>query len=351
MFGNRLGWGLAAVLALGVFGLVALVASMNKTSPPSKGVVAGLGVGGKPLALNLETDASILDPIVLPFRPTDIVPQMTQAQDAAPLYREAIAAYKASRYDYDPALIIKNGRPRYTDLDKYPALIPLVKARHMTQMSLYKANPESVITYASEPPDLKALNDLGTLAYKLAFALKDDPAKRQTAVELAEAAFSLGVKMAEERLRYIEWFWGSGMLREAALVLGSLDESRKVAAADLSKAMGELLSKRTYPLWQVVGSVDGGIMGRTAGDVYFIAKNAKERLWRIEAVLKLGLYRYTVGGDPRNPGVPSAKGADQRQALPRVRRIKNDPNEDPAVRAAAAAAESFSRDDFQRYGS
>jgi len=351
MFGNRLGWGLAAVLALGVFGLVALVGSMNKISQPSKGVVAGLGVGGKPVALNLEADASILDPIVLPFRPTDIVPEMTKAEDSAPLYRKAIDAYKANKYDYDPALIIKNGRPRYTDLAKFPALIPLIEARHTTQMNLYKANPEAVITYQSEPPDLKALNDLGTLAHKLALFMKDDPGKREQAIQLAEAAFSLGYKMANERLRYIEWFWGSGMLREAALVLASIDDSRKAAATDLNKAMGELLSKRAYPLWQVVGSVDGAIIGRTAGDVYYIAKNAKERMWRIEAVLKLGLYRYTVGGDPRNPAIPSAKAADQRQALPRVRRIKNDPNEDPAVRAAAAAAENFTHEDFQRYGS
>jgi len=351
MFGNRLGWGVAAVLAIGVFGLVYLLGSLNTISQPSRGVVAGRGPGGKPVALDLLQNPQLLEPIVLPFRPVDIVPEMTQAEDAGPLYREAIAIYKANKYDYDLTLIMKGGKPRYTDLEKFPALEPLIKARYMTRMTLYKGSPGDVINLKSEPENLKALNELGTLAHKLGFYIKGDPGKGELAKQLAEAAFSLGVKMAEERLRYTEWTWGAAMLRDSALALGSIDPSRNPAATKLNQDMRELISKKTDPLWHVIGSVDQSVIGLTAGDVFYIVKNSKEPLWRIEGLLKLGRYKYNAGGDPNNANVPTARGADMRQAKAWVKRIRNTATEDPAIRAAAAVADDMTYDDYQRIGS
>jgi hypothetical protein len=86
MFGNLLGWVISAALAAVMCWVVWFIGSLNTISPPSTGIVAKTGN----VRLDLVTHPEMLEPIQLPFNPQAIMPAMTEAKDAAPLYRQAV---------------------------------------------------------------------------------------------------------------------------------------------------------------------------------------------------------------------------------------------------------------------
>jgi hypothetical protein len=65
-------------------------------------------------------------------------------------------------------------------------------------------------------------------------------------------------------------------------------------------------------------------------------------MWRIEAVLKLGHYKWNAG-EPGNA-------ADQRWAKRLAKQLMNDPSEDPLVRAAAKEAFELTKDRYLMIG-
>jgi hypothetical protein len=72
-------------------------------------------------------------------------------------------------------------------------------------------------------------------------------------------------------------------------------------------------------------SADAPRIAANAGDVIRFAKMAKERMFRVEAILKLGRYRFD-----------SARGADQLAAPRILGELEKDP--DPVIETAAEAA-------------
>jgi hypothetical protein len=334
MFGNKLGWGIAAVLAVVILAMSASLQKLNAISPPSRGVV----VRTANVALNLPEHPELLEPIQLPFDPKAVFPGMSQPQDAGPFYRQAIDAYQANRPKYDE-LFDKGNNPRTTNLKELPAIDLLVQARTCERMSLYAGAPERIVTYNYSPAGINALYELGKSASKMSLILSKDAARKGDAQALAEACFSLGVKLCQERLRWSQFDAGQNLLREGAILMAKLDPSRG-AAAEVDKAMMNLMKERLLPLWRVISSADQEVIGRTGGDVFYVAKNAKERMWRIEAILKMGWYKFNVG----DPG----HGPNQRWAQIIARRMAEDPGIDPAVRVAAEAARDLTADGYQR---
>jgi hypothetical protein len=336
MFGNRLGWGISAALAV-IIGLgLWLIVSANAISRPSQGMVA------QKVSLNLLSHPEMLDPIQLPFNPQAILPSMTEAKDAALLYRNAIDECKSDVYTYrDMYQAGKGGKPKSDNYKDLPAIAFIVDARNCTTMNLFAARPEEVIDYGKEggaPIDL--LYYVGKAASKIALRLPAD--RRDEALALAEAVFSLGVKMCNERLRWQEFTYGAELLREGAYMINKLDSARPAAGA-VDAGMKQLLESRCNPLAHVITSVDQDVIGRTAGDIFYIAKNSKERLWRVEAILKLGRYKFNVGTEGR--------GADQRAAIFAVKRMAADAKLDPVLRAAAKAADELTLPRYNMIGS
>jgi hypothetical protein len=334
MFGNRLGWGLAAVIALGVFGLVALVASMNQPSKPSRGAIDKQGK----YVLELPTRPEMSAEIVLPFDLKSVVPTATKAGDAAPLYREALAEVKADKYRYDPKDRFK-GKPSVAK--DYPALAKLIEARELTSMKLFAARPEEVVTPVSlvpEPLDLTLR--MGTKAAQLAQWEMDYD--KDEALKLAEAVVSLGYKLCQERVRFYEYEGGSTLIVTGCYVIAKLDPTRAPAAQAASDAMTAYMKTKGMPLMYAITSVDPSVMGRTAGDMFWLAANAKERMYRTEAWLKLGQYKFNAG-EPGNA-------ADQRHARTKAGKAMNDASEDPIVRLAAKLAYEMTREDYAKVG-
>jgi len=335
MFGNALGWVISAVLAALTCWGVWFIGTLNEISPPSTGIVARTGN----VRLDLLTHPEMLDVIKLPFDAQAIMPGMTEAKDAAPLYRQAIEKYNSDKFTYRD-LFENKGKPKTTDIKDLPALQLLIDARNCKTMNLFGTNPREVIDYDRASADrLEAIYTLGFVAEKLAFYIKkEDP---QNAILLAEAAFSLGTKMCEERLRYREFDAGAEILRGGAYVIKSLDPAR-ATAADIDAPMRDLLKNRCLPLWTAIGSADPEVISRSAGDVFYVAKNSKERMWKVEAILKLGRNKFDMGSFGR--------GADQRWSRLLVKRMAKDEKLDPVVRTAAQAADELTLEGYHMIG-
>jgi hypothetical protein len=333
MFGNKLGWGISAVLAVALLMLARWLTALAQISPPSRGVV----VPSANISLNLPDRPELLEPIKLPFNPNEIYPGMNQSKDAGPLYRQAIDVYLRDRARYDG--LFERNTPATTDLKALPAIALLVEARTCDSMNLYASRPEEVVTYNYSPPGVAALYQVGKLAAQLSRHLAAGNTQRDDALALAEAAFSLGVKLCDERLRWAQFDAGQNLLREGAQLIGKLDTSRAAQTGGVDKAMFSLMKERLLPVWWVLSSPDQNIIGRTGGDVFYIARNSKERMWRIEGVLKMGWYKYNVG----EPG----HGPNQKWAAIVARRMAEDQSLDPAVRTAAAAARDLTADGYQ----
>jgi len=88
MFGNRLGWGIAGVLAVLMLWAVSLLNQLNTISRPSQGIV----VVSQKVSLELPTHPELLEAIKLPADPLSVLPTMTEPGDAAPFYQRAIKA-------------------------------------------------------------------------------------------------------------------------------------------------------------------------------------------------------------------------------------------------------------------
>ena len=320
------------MVAMVVFGVVWKLTTLNAISPPSSGVVTRTGS----VALNLPDNPGLLEAIELPFSPSGVYPGMVESKDAGPVYRQAIERYKADKDTYERLMAAPASRleaARYADLE---ALNLIVGVRTAKSMNLYAGSPGEVIDYTAYPPGLEALNRLGKLAIKLAMHQKEK--NKTDALALAEGAFSLGVKLARERLRWYEFVTGVELMRDSAYLIKGLDPSRASAASQAEDQLKARMKDQWMPMWTVISSIDPQVIGRTAGDVFYVAKNSKERMWRIEAVLKLGRYKYDVG----DPG----RGADQRWAKLVAKKMAGDGGLDPAVRLAAEVARDLT---FERY--
>ncbi len=334
MFGNRLGWGIAGVLAICVLGVVYMVASLAmKTTAPSAGA---LDKAGK-YSLKLLERPQMLDPISLPFTPTAILPSMTKAEDAGPHYRAAIAEFMKDPHIYNPD---NAARIKSTNLSDYPALKHLIEAKDCATMNLFAGTPEDVIKFSIVPEPIKALGSLGETAINVSMRMPDS--QKEEALALSEAAFALGAKMAAERLRWSEFETGHQLIYKGCYRIAALDPARAPAANAAKDDMVKLIKERCMPFAFATTSIDPEVMGRTAGDIFYIVKNGKERMWRIEALLKLGQYKYN-SGEPGN-------GADQRYAKSLARKVMNDPNEDKIIRAAAKASYELTKDDYMGIG-
>jgi hypothetical protein len=338
MFGNRLGWGISGALAALVLFVVYQLAKLNAISPPSTGVVAATGR----VALNLRTNGQIMDVIQLPFDVKAVMPAMTEPNDAGPAYREAVSMYLENPSLYDNVIDEKTKAPKSDKLADFPAIRQLIDVRNHASMDLYKGKLEEAINVNSRVPGVIAgLYKVGKGAGKLGMHVKEG--RPGDARLLGEAIFSLGVKMCQERLRWFEFEHGADLLREGAYLIKAADPARAEAAGAVDEAMRKLLKERCIPLWTVIGSLDQNVIGRSAGDVFHVAQYAPERMWRIEAMLKLGRYKYNAG--------EGGKGADQRWARIMLKRWANDASLDPAVRVAAQTGHAMTEEDFNRFGS
>src|SRR5205823_2056467 len=114
---------------------------------------------------------------------------------------------------------------------------------------------------------------------------------------------------------------GLSLMGKSAVLLASLaeqsgDAARASQLRDFDAARIQYVKERIHPMLRVVRSIDPHVVGAHAGDLFVLARNSRERMWRVEAILALGRLRYFAGENGR--------AANQRAAVIVLRELSND---------------------------
>jgi hypothetical protein len=298
MFGNLQGWLISAVLAALILTPVAWLVRMS-------GLSAASGIG---------RDPANLAAVELPVDPDRVCPIFTDDEDAGPYYARTVAAWSDDAERASQAFVQDPTGPLPE------ALQNLVDARHCQRMALFSADLAAVVNYDSDHPKLEALLSAGRWICKAGISLNTHH-QPDAARPCLEAAFALGRQLYRERIVFDECQKGLELMADSA---AAMDADPGGAMSDFSKQMDDYTSQRLIPIWQVISSVDQSVIDQTAGDVAALAQNSHERMWRVEAALKLGRYRFNAGTL-----------GDQLGAARVLRRLESDP--DAAVATAARA--------------
>jgi hypothetical protein len=313
---------ISAGMVVVMVGLLFLLSLADSVSPPS----------------TFASNATALAPLP-PLGGMGEVVKMDEAGDAGPTYRKAIDACKRAPKAYETF-----SKSTKTDEKTVGPLRPGIDAlkagTRLSGMTLFAAEPRSVINYDSEKTDIPALQAVGMAAARWGLLIHKESPKE--AMELFEAAFSAGAKLFNERVTLAECQAGLGLMGASTTYIARLSEAAgDKERAETAKAFDEARKafNETYldAMARIVTSVDPGVLGRHVGDVFVVADSSKERMWRVEAIRQLGKIRFAAMRDKRK--------GDQLGAMRAVRKYAQDP--DPAIAAAGKAASELTERDFR----
>jgi hypothetical protein len=313
MWGNTLGWIISIVLLAGmILGLRAIDSLQQISSPTEFG-----------------TSAKTLAKIQLPVRADTVVP-MTDPRDAGPIYREAINDYLTHRDEYDNREPGETKSPRGVEL--------LVSATTCSGMNLFAEHPEELLSPDSDKAGLKALEKLATRTLAMNLRQKDP----SDAMRYADAVFALGAKLFNERVTVGELQMGLGLMRGGARAIRTnatkmKDMARIGAVDEFLRALQIYDNETLTPTLSVLQSVDPNIVGQHPGDLFYVARHADERLWRVAAINGLGRLRFFAG--------EGGMLGDQRGAVKALGELSKD--KDPIVATAAKSAASMTLEQYQ----
>ncbi len=323
MWGNRLGWGISAVIALVAISSLRFYAR-------------GAGMISPPTSFGVDAADDVLGISV----PAQSVIGSDKPCDAAQPYSEALALYRREPGVYDD---VAAGTSRASDVSRLPAVQRLIEGTHCRHMSLFAGEPDRVVRYG-DAPDIEALRTIGKAAVRV--GLMHQQAKRNPdAIRCYEAAFAVGAKLHDERLTYRQMMAGMELMGEAGVALSRLtfaagDTKRSEAAQKFEAARRRTLTAHVQPVAQKLISIDRDVVGQHVGDVFHLAEHAEERMWRVEAIFALGRMQYFVGEGGRR--------GDQRGATRHLEQHALD--KDPVIRAAAKAALELTREQMRTLG-
>ena len=308
MFGNLRGWIISAVLLAGLGWLCKVIYDFGK--PTAAAPIPKL-VDGKPSRETIRPRDSLVA-LALPIAPSAIV-QPTVDGNAGDALRAALELYRdpTTRRAYERFASRNRNAGDYDALPKAP-IEKLIEAGPMRQMRfLSTGDLDRIINYDTRNrPDLNDLQQLAGVASTLANyrAFKPPGSDRMVdpagARKLFEALFLIGQKLFEERVVYDEMQLGLELMAGATGGLMKLAEAeRNVEMLGRLRAFDEArvqyVTGHILPIWRVISSIDDGVIARHAGNVFLLAMEGEDRMWRVEALLKLGRYRFhaTRAGD------------------------------------------------------
>ncbi len=318
MWGNRLGWGISGAIVLFFLFVIYLIIAAGQASEPTKFI-----------------NANTMATIKVPLNAVDVVPSMTDTADSEEQYRLAIADYKQHPTAYDT--IIKKRKYAASDL-KLPGVKALLDARKSTKATIFGANLDDLINYDNEKDDLEALLKVASTVKMIGLLRNAD--KEKDASDYFEAVFSLGYKLYEERLRFDELSRGDGLMGDGLTMLIQIADKagNKTRAQALKQANADKINyykNSIEPINAVISSIDPTTVAVHPGDVMKLAMDSPERMWRIEAVMKLGRQRYY-----------SERKGDQLAANRVVKQLAKSET-DPAVKTAAKAARDLTIEKYR----
>lgn len=312
MWGNVLGWKISAALFLAAVALGAWLHGQMQITDPT----------------DLSLDPRNLAELSPPVAPEAIVDQNVPG-DADEKYSAAVANFD----DYADAC------EEFSQNPKGPAPRPMqlvLDATHLSSMNLFDKNPAEIVDYQSDHASLDNLAKLGGEMESAALLLSRS-GKNDESRKFLLAAYALGQNLFRERVDYDEYSHGMGLMDGATTALAEMEPAgspRQKMLQDQQSAMVDFDRKNVQPIYDVLSAADPQKIAVNAGDVFRFATKARERMFRVEAILKLGRYRYDA-----------ARQADQFAAPRFLRRLSRDP--DPVIRAAATAAANLTIEQYR----
>ena len=323
MWGNKLGWGISGLIVILMVGLLALINAAGTVSPPSA----------------FSANANNMAALELPVDPKVVI-TMSEPCDAADLYKQAIADYEVNSMRYERFITPTAG----LDLGEGASLKGvqlLLKARNCANMTWFTNAPEKVIT-SDQKPEIEALRSIGRVTNNIGLLMKM-AGRDAEAQQYHEAVFALGAKLYAERVAWAEMQLALEMLSTAATSLSSLaektgDTNRQAEMDDFRQQYLEYNEDRIKPVLKVISSIDQKVIRTHTGDIFEIANRSNEKMWRVEAILKLGRMKYDVGGS-------SGRFGDQMGAKRYIKSRLNDP--DPMIKRAANAAKELTIEQYR----
>jgi hypothetical protein len=260
----------------------------------------------------------------LPKAAASLVPQ-NEPRDAGDLYRQAIRIYNENRSQYNKFARSTNA----ADAESLKALQLIIEATPYSKATLLSSNLQEAVSYDSDHPRLDALTELVALGARAGSLYKAEKNYKQ-AMKYFDAIYALGWKLYQERMNLPETdvalnAMGTGAAGIQSAADAADDTARAQAAADFIEAKGTWYENTYLPIKTAVTAIDPGLIAKYFGDVAAIAQDSNDRMWRTEATLALGRYRYNA-----------SRSGDQRGARRVLKKLKRDP--DPLVAHAAQEA-------------
>lgn len=310
MFGNAFGWRISIVMLLtAVLAAVWLHNEMQITEPTS-----------------LSLDEKNLAPLSPPE--PEIVAQ-DQPGDAGEKYSAASAAYGEDSDACDDYARNPVGPPPAPMQD-------ILDAARLSQMNLFAKDPGKIIDYQADHPDLDNLTLIGEQMESAAILLNRNN-KHDDAQTFLEAVYALGINLMRERLDYDEYSDGLKLMDGALAGLAEFeakDGPRAQFLQSQQSALATFNENTVQPIYEVISSLDPQKIATNAGDIFRFAGKSQDRMLRVEAILKLGRYRFNA-----------ARSADQLAAPRFLRNFEHDP--DPAIQTAARAAAKLTVEQYR----
>lgn len=282
-------------------------------------------------------DPTRFDGVQLPIDPRSLVSKDLKPGDAGDLYRSAIKDYQDNLSQYERLAT----RFNLEQAQAMAGVAGFVEAAQYAHASLFDKDVALAVDYGT-PRGVAALNQLGVLCGRI--AMQQATAKQyDDARKYLQAQFMAGLHMFEQRLGRQEMVAGVGLMSYSALLQAKIakTEGNEAAAAKFDafvKAYRTYWTDKVEPMERVLTSIDPKVQSQHIGDVMVIAARSSERAWRVEATLKLGMYKFFHN----TPG-------DRRAAEKMISQFKSDA--DPAVALAAEKASELTLEQFRTLGS
>jgi hypothetical protein len=325
MFGNMLGWGISAVIA----------------------VIAVL-IGGQvlnvaqPTATSGWVDAKV-KPLTLDQAAQTVLPPMNDLKDdTGDLYRQASADFDRNKALYES--LQKARDLKEVDYENLAGLNAVVTAGSCPAMDLFKSNPAEVVGFQTNVDVVDNLEDIAKAGEQVVVLLKLDKTSESYAKarKYAEAIEVLGYHLYKERAAYDELSKAESILGAVDRLLIDLDRAENMPDKEAAQKgfddarLAEFQSK-IEPVSKVLRSLGTQSLIQNAGDFYEIAADrSNDRVWRVEAIRRIGRLQF----DAENK-------ADQLKAPKVLTKMASDLTDDPMVRAAATAAMNMTPKDNQ----
>jgi hypothetical protein len=320
--GNKLGWILAgSMLAVFVIVVVTLVLWPEGPTPPTDATTT-------PGRLDLKT---------IEMSPETIVGSVPSgAGNAGDDYAEAVELRQA-----EEATIIKTfgagiDDPTAEGLRLFERIDEIVaRGTKKKEMRFTTIHADETFKMTHRMAGALRLQEIGTVLNKLAqhyLAV----GKTDRAREVWKREFILGMHMINERSRPHMVTSGIGNQREAVRGLAAIARKEgKQDRLETLQAYTDQMNDLSDFFRMKLGFIWKAEPREYAGDVFNIARNDEDRAWQAEAVLFLGVLKFTQGHEPDLELIDTL-----------LKKYRG--SDDPYIRTAAEAAEAFTRKEFRR---